>query len=188
MVRVGALEFGDFLLSSGKESPYYVDLSLIFNHPSVLKVVIELFESEIRDRIGFDDFQRVAGVLKKGIPFASILSFRLGKPLVMLDKADGSAAFGAVEPDEKILLVDDMINVGLTLERCVKWIREKAGAEVQHAVVILDRLEGGGKRLGRVGVEVHSLATIREIIDTLLEFGSINEEEYEVIKGEIVRE
>lgn len=187
LVRVGALDFGDFLLSSGKESPYYVDLSLLFNHPSNLTEVIKLIERQVEAKVGKENFQRVAGVLKKGIPIASILSFRLKKPLVMLEKEDGSASFGTIEPDEEILLVDDMINTGLTMEKCIKWIRESAGAKIQSAFVVLDRLEGGSRRLREGGVKVHSLATIREIIDTLSEFGAITSEEYEIIKEESIQ-
>ncbi|MEM4496136.1 MAG: hypothetical protein QXM06_02410 [Archaeoglobaceae archaeon] len=51
MIEVGALKFGDFILSSGKKSNVYVDVKLASTYPDILDAITEEIIKKIGCRI-----------------------------------------------------------------------------------------------------------------------------------------
>ena len=65
----------------------------------------------------------------------------------------------AMQPGEKILLVDDLLATGGTAEAGIKLI-ERLGAKVVGCAFVVDLPDlGGRKRLEAMGMEVHALCT-----------------------------
>ena len=65
----------------------------------------------------------------------------------------------ALQPGEKVLLVDDLLATGGTAEAGIKLI-ERLGAQVVGCAFVIDLPElGGRKRLEKLGMEVHALCT-----------------------------
>jgi adenine phosphoribosyltransferase len=63
----------------------------------------------------------------------------------------------AVQPNEKVILVDDLIATGGTAEAAVRLLK-KIGAEVVAAVFVIDLPDlGGAKKIQALGVPVRSL-------------------------------
>ncbi|KQZ95534.1 adenine phosphoribosyltransferase [Rhizobium sp. Root564] len=63
----------------------------------------------------------------------------------------------AVQPGEKVILVDDLIATGGTAEGAVKLLRQM-GAEIVSACFVIDLPDlGGRKKLEELGVEVRTL-------------------------------
>ncbi|KQO82192.1 adenine phosphoribosyltransferase [Rhizobium sp. Leaf262] len=63
----------------------------------------------------------------------------------------------AVQPGEKVILVDDLIATGGTAEGAVKLLRQM-GADIVSACFVIDLPElGGRKKLEDLGVEVRTL-------------------------------
>ena len=63
----------------------------------------------------------------------------------------------ALQPGEKVLLVDDLLATGGTAEAGIKLI-ERMGAEVVGCAFIIDLPDiGGRKRLEALGMDVHAL-------------------------------
>ncbi|MFK3777015.1 adenine phosphoribosyltransferase [Agrobacterium sp. NPDC089420] len=63
----------------------------------------------------------------------------------------------AVQPGEKVILVDDLIATGGTAEGAVKLLRQM-GAEIVSACFVIDLPDlGGRKKLEDLGVEVRTL-------------------------------
>lgn len=63
----------------------------------------------------------------------------------------------AIEPGEKILVVDDLLATGGTAEAGIKLL-ERLGAEITGVAVVIDLPElGGRRRIEGLGVEVHAL-------------------------------
>ncbi|WP_425901788.1 adenine phosphoribosyltransferase [Agrobacterium radiobacter] len=63
----------------------------------------------------------------------------------------------AVQPGEKVILVDDLIATGRTAEGAVKLLRQM-GAEIVSACFVIDLPDlGGRKKLEDLGVEVRTL-------------------------------
>lgn len=184
IIKTGALKFGVFELSSGAISPYYLDLRLIPGEPSAFISAVNMLEERIGE-IGRRQFERIGGVPTAGVPYAAALSYKMRKPFIYVRKEAKSHGTqkmveGLLLPGDRVVLVDDLVTTGQSLIEAARAIRLEGGL-VEHAVVLIDRLEEGVKRLKENGIQLHALATIRHIIDILRELDAIEEDEYESI-------
>ncbi|HFC49558.1 MAG TPA: orotate phosphoribosyltransferase, partial [Thermofilum sp.] len=70
---------------------------------------------------------------------------------------------GDFKPGAKVLVVDDVATTGGSILRAVNALRS-AGLVVEHALVVVDRLEGAEEALSRVGVRLFSLVTLKDLV------------------------
>eukprot|EP00166_Cyanidium_caldarium_P004186 ctg_433.g258 len=87
---VGAVKFGRFTLKSGIESPLYVDLRVTVSHPPVLEAVARRLSAVLE--AAQCEYDVLCGVPYTALPFATVMSVRSGKPMVMRRKE--SKAYG----------------------------------------------------------------------------------------------
>lgn len=187
--KIGALQFGTFKLTSGKISPYYIDLRIVPSFPDAFQKVCSFYTSFIEEKIGLEKFNRVAGIPVAGIPFASLIAYNLKKPFLYVRKGvrlhgRQRRIEGILAPGDRVLLVDDLVTTGLSLRRAAKAITAEGGL-VTDVVVLLDRQEGGGEKLERSGIKLHALLKIDEVARMLYEIGAINEEQLETILKQV---
>jgi orotate phosphoribosyltransferase len=190
--RIGALKFGAFRLTSGKMSPYYIDLRIVPSFPDAFREICRFYADFIRDKVGTKNYERVAGIPVAGIPFAALIAYNLKKPFLYIRKGvrrhgRERRIEGVIAPGNRILLVDDLITTGLSLQNAAKAIVGEGGV-VTDAVVLLDRQEGGKERLAKKGIKVHTLLNITEIANMLRELGTIDEEQLRTILRQIKTE
>jgi len=190
--KIGALQFGVFKLTSGKISPYYIDLRIVPSFPDAFQKICNFYVGFIKKEVGAKNFERIAGIPVAGIPFASIIAYNLQKPFLYVRKGvrlhgRQRRVEGVLAPGDRVLLVDDLITTGLSLRRAAKAIMAEGGV-VSDAVVLLDREEGGRRRLEKNGIKLHSLLNIGEIANKLCEIGAIDEEQLKTILRQIKKE
>jgi len=179
LVKIGALKFGTFKLTSGRTSPYYIDLRIVPSFPDAFQRICELYLNVIKGDLKVNEFQRIAGIPTAGIPFASVIAYRLGKPFLYVRthvrlRGRERRIEGMVMPGDRVLLVDDLITTGRSLRRSAAAVRAEGGV-VTDAVVLLDREEGGRERLAKEDVTLHYLLRVSEAADRLYEMGVITE-------------
>jgi orotate phosphoribosyltransferase len=189
--KIGALQFGTFKLTSGKISPYYIDLRIVPSFPDAFQKICNLYTNFVKEKIGMENFDRVAGIPVAGIPFASLIAYNLKKPFLYIRKdvrlhGRQRRVEGILAPGERVLLVDDLVTTGLSLRRAAKAITAEGGI-VNDAVVLLDREEGGEEKLKKSGIRLHALLNISEVANMLYETGAINEEQLKTILRQIKR-
>ena len=187
--KIGALKFGAFKLTSGKISPYYIDLRIIPSVPDAFREICNLQSDFISQEIGLDNFDRIAGIPIAGIPFASLVAYNLKKPFLYIRKGvrfhgRQRRIEGILTPGDRVLLIDDLITTGLSLVEAAKAI-EAEGGVAANAVVFLDRQEEGRKNLEKNGIKLHALLRISEIADRLYEIGAIDEVQLNTILKQI---
>jgi len=187
--RIGALKFGAFKLTSGKMSPYYIDLRIVPSFPDAFQKILESYVGFIKNEVGLDNIDRVAGIPVAGIPFASLIAYSLKKPFLYIRKGmrhhgRERKIEGIIAPGNRILLIDDLITTGLSLQKAAKTITTEGGV-VTDAVVLLDRQEGGKETLAKNGIRLHALLNISETAKTLHELGTIDEEQLKTILKQI---
>ena len=194
LLRENVLRFGDFLLKSGRRSPYFFDLGALSSGPAL-------------DRLGAAYAARVStmsplpdllfGPAYKGIPIAVATSVALARDHdVHIDVAfdrkeakehgEGGRIVGGPVSGRRALIVDDVVTDGeAKIHAC--QLLEEAGARVTGVLVALDRRERvDGEDTGiqslarRLGIPVLSIVTLDDVVRYLGEHGE-NAEALETI-------
>ncbi len=192
LFKIDAVKFGVFKLSSGKASPYYVDLRVIPSFPDAFHEICEFYADYITAQIGQKSFDRIAAIPVAGIIFASQIAYNLKKPFLFVRKGvrmhgRERRVEGVLTSGDKVLLIDDLMTTGLTLKKAANAVRAEGGV-VTDAVVFLDREEGGNQQLEKAGINLHSLLKVSEIADTLYELGAIDEENLRTILKQVKKQ
>jgi len=183
--RIGAIKFGTFKLTSGRISPYYIDLRIVPSFPEAFQRVCNLYVKLIKQELGAENFDRVAGIPTAGMPFSSVIAYYLNKPFLyirprMKEHGRERRIEGIIMPGNRVLLVDDLVTTGLSLRKSAKAIRAEGGV-VSDAVIMLDREEGGKERLMKDNIKLHYLLTASEAATKLYELGAIEEDQLKTI-------
>jgi len=189
LVRIGALKFGSFTLSSGKLSPYYIDLRVVPSFPDVFKKVAQLYVEIAKNDITLEKIHRVAGIPTAGLPFASVFAYSISKPLLYVRKevklhGRERKIEGILQPGDNVLLLDDLITTGGSLINAAEAVRAEGGV-VENALVLIDREESGRKNLRQSGITLYYLATISELSKMLYDMGTISEEQLKAIMKQV---
>jgi orotate phosphoribosyltransferase len=192
LFKIDAVKFGVFKLSSGKASPYYIDLRVIPSFPDAFREICDFYAQFITDQLGLKNFNRIAGVPVAGIIFASQIAYNLRKPFLYVRKdikfhGRERRVEGILVSGEQVLLIDDLVTTGLTLKDAADVVRAEGGI-VTGAVAFLDREEGGRQLLEKNGITLFPLLRISEIANTLFEIGAIDEENLKTIKKQVKKQ
>lgn len=187
--KIDALKFGIFKLTSGKSSPYYVDLRIVPSFPDAFREICDFYGEYIITRVGLKNFDRIAGVPLAGIPFASQIAYNLKKPFLYVRKGirrhgRQRRVEGILVSGDRVLLVDDLVTTGLNLKKAAEAIRAEGGV-VNEVLALLDREEGGKEKLEKSGINVHTLLKISEVANTLYEIGAIDDASLKTILQQI---
>ena len=187
--KIDAIKFGLFKLTSGKTSPYYIDLRIIPSFPDAYQDICKYYTETITSQIGQKNFDRVAGIPIAGIPFASQIAYNLKKPFLYIRKGirlhgRERRVEGILVSGDKVLLIDDLVTTGITLIKAADAVRAEGGV-VTDAVAFLDREEGGTAKLEAHGIKLHPVLRISEITNTLYDIGAVDDESLKTIKKQI---
>ena len=173
LAELGALQFGDFTLASGKRSSMYVDLRLLVSQPSLMQAAARAYASKL-DLLPCD---RIAGIPYAALPIGMAVSLASGVPLIYNRKESKSHGLGKDieglwQPGERVVIIEDVITTGGSIVSSVELFRA-AGLVVEDAVVLLDRQQGGVENLRKVGIRVHSVLELSDVLDLLAATGHI---------------
>lgn len=168
LVATRAFRYGDFVLSSGRKSTYYVDGKQVTLDGRGLWLVSRLVLQRCREldaaavgglTLGADPIAAGAAALSGAEP-PSITAFIVRKQ----EKEHGTARRiegPQLRPGMRVILVDDALTTGGSFLQARDPVME-TGANIVEAVVIIDREEGGRENLEAAGIPVHALFTRSE--------------------------
>jgi uridine monophosphate synthetase len=188
----GCLNFGSFKIKSGAISPYYIDLARLLASPKELCNIVEITTSEIKKTMTSDRIDKLASIELKGALILPSVACKVGLPCIVVRKqektygATGRIVGAEVSEGEKILFFDDVISEGLSKLEGIKPL-EELGARIRNVLVVVDREQGGKKNLEKLGYEVHALAKVSDIVNSLLEAESISKEQTDAVMNYIRR-
>lgn len=158
-----AVRFGDFTLSSGRKSNYYVDKYIFETDPECLRILGE----EIAKMIP-PGTQRLAGIELGSVPLAAVASIQSGLPYIIVrkekkgygtrKKVEGEFAAG-----DMVVVIEDVATTGAEAVRAVETLRE-LGAIIDTVIVVVDREEGAEENLREMGVSFVPMVKAKELL------------------------
>jgi orotate phosphoribosyltransferase len=138
--KYSALLEGHFVLSSGLHSDRYVQCALVLQHPSVAEQLC----AQLADQLRHLEVSVVAAPAIGGILVAHEVARGLGVRSVFTERQEGAMTLRrgfSLEPNEKVLVVEDVITTGLSTRETIQCI-EQSGGKVVGAGSLIDRSGG----------------------------------------------
>lgn len=169
LLKENALKKGEFILSSGKKSNYYLDGRIITLTPEGAYLAGSIILEKIKEAkidalggptLGADPIVGAVAVLShiQKIPL---------KTFIVRKSVKGHGAQRQIEgpqlnSGDRVILVDDVATTGKALIEA-KDALDKIGVIIDSAVVIVDRQEGAGQNLLNAGLKLESIFKIEEL-------------------------
>jgi len=143
------LKFGEFILKSGRKSPYFFNFGLFQTGASLSKLGDYYAQTIVDSNVEFD---MIFGPAYKGIPLVSVIAAKLYEkhgrdyPYAynrkeIKDHGEGGNIVGA-PLQGKVLIVDDLISAGTAIREAAGIVEEN-NAELAGIALSIDRQEKG---------------------------------------------
>ena len=135
------------------------DITTVMQDSDGFKLAIDSMEDTIKDL----DFDVIAGLESRGFMFGTPIAYNMGKPFVPIRKKgklpcetiseEYSLEYGtaeieihtdAIKKGQKVVIVDDLIATGGTVEAAIKLI-ERLGGEVVACVFLTELVDFKGR-------------------------------------------
>ncbi|RJR31639.1 orotate phosphoribosyltransferase [Candidatus Parcubacteria bacterium] len=172
--EIGAIKFGEFKLVTGIISPIYLTLRTIISYPDLMKAISEEIYNIAKDL----KFDLIVGVPYTALPLATVISAMHDVPMIirrkeMKDHGIQVPLEGVYKKGQTVLVIEDLITSGTSVFGTTEPI-EKEGLKVTDVIVVLNREQGGKKLIEQRGYKLHSIFTMSDMVNTLLEEGKID--------------
>lgn len=167
LYKIGAIQFGEFLLKSGQTSSVYMNLRKIISYPDIMRMVAESMWKEMQG----SQFDLVCGVPYTALPIATCLSLEHNLPMIMRRKekkeyGTRQSIEGEFQPGQTCLVIEDVITTGGSIIETSTEL-ENAGLIIKDVIALIDREQGGKENLSKK-YKAHTILGLSEILHTLL--------------------
>ena len=163
-----AYQEGDFTLSSGVKSSYYINCKQVTLRADGALIIGRLLFSLLPD-----DTQAVAGLTLGADPLVSavsVVSAYCNKPIPALiirkePKGHGTKAYiegPTLATGAKVVVLEDVVTTGRSAMLAVERL-QAAGYQVEQIIALVDRQQGGKELYQSRGFKFQSLFSIQEL-------------------------
>ena len=163
-----AYKEGDFVLSSGQQSSYYINCKPVTLHPEGALATGKLLLSMLSA-----DVEAVAGLTLGADPMVtavSVVSALGDRPipaLIVRKEAKGHGTMAYIEgptlsEGANVVVLEDVVTTGKSAMQAVERLRG-AGYKVDRILSLIDREQGGAEFYRSVGLEFEAVFTIEDL-------------------------
>ena len=155
-----------------KKGIIFRDITSLLEVPAAFKATIDLIVEKYKDK----GLTKVIGTESRGFIFGAPVALALGLPFIPVRKPGKlpreviaqsyQLEYGqdtlelhtdAISQGDNVLIIDDLLATGGTVEATVKLV-QRLGGEVKHAAFVINLPElGGEKRLRDLGIDCYTL-------------------------------
>jgi len=149
LFATGAVKTGKFILSSGKESDFYIDCRKVTLHPAGAKLIAKIILNKIKGL----KVDAIGGLTLGADPITSsvvALSDLPGFIVRKQEKAHGTKQKieGIIEPGLNVVIVEDVATTGASALQAIQAV-EEIGCKVVKVISVVDREEGAKEALAK---------------------------------------
>jgi orotate phosphoribosyltransferase len=164
--RASLLQGGEFRLTSGRSSSFFIDLKKTMLDPEGASLLADLLFERIRG----EDVDSIGGMETGAIPLVAALCLRSWpeKPIkgfFIRKEAKGHGTDqrvdGLLERASRIILFEDVTTTGGSALRAVDEAR-RYQCEIVKVITVVDRLEGAEENFRKAGIPFEALFTRRD--------------------------
>lgn len=168
LIKLHALQFGDFTLASGKKASFYLDCRKLTLHPlganqigaGMLSLLQDCMPNAIGGMaIGADPIT-AATITLAGQRNINLLGFIVRKEAKQ--HGTGRQVEGPVAAGMSAVIVEDVVTSGGSALKAVEAAKD-FGLQVTKILAVVDRLEGGRQAIEAAGIQLETLTTVRDL-------------------------
>ncbi|MDQ3278401.1 MAG: orotate phosphoribosyltransferase [Bacteroidota bacterium] len=173
-----------FTWASGWKSPIYCDNRKLLSLPFTRDFIKSELANVVFEK--FADADVIAGVATAGIPWGAMVADQLKLPFVYVrpkpkEHGLGNQVEGEVQPDQQVIVVEDLISTGKSSLQVVDVLR-KEGITVAGMVSIFNyQFDIAREAFQAAAVPYYSLTDFPSLLQLALRKGLIKENEQEIL-------
>jgi orotate phosphoribosyltransferase len=163
-----AYKVGDFTLSSGQKSSYYINGKLVTLDPIGAVAIARLMLAELPAEVaGVAGLTLGADPMVSAISVVSVYEDRPIPALIIRKEAKGHGTQAYIEgpefpPGSSIVVIEDVVTTGQSALKAVTRLQD-AGYAVDSILALVDREQGGAKTYADLGLKFKALFTIADL-------------------------
>ena len=174
-----------FTWASGWKSPIYCDNRKLLTYPSERKAITEALVSVISD--SFKDVDLIAGVATGAIAWGIMVAEALGKPFVYVrpkpkDHGTQSQVEGQIEPNQRIVVVEDLVSTGASSLSACDALRKAGGIVLGMVAIFSYNFPLSRREFEYKDVELHTLCQYDSLLEEAVAENYIDAQYVEVLK------
>lgn len=172
------LRFGEFILKSGRTSPYFFNAGLFYTGNALHRLGEFYAQTLIENKV---EFTHLFGPAYKGLPLATATAIALNKHhkdvtvtfnrKEVKDHGEGGQLIGSPLKG-KTIIIDDVITAGTAFRESQAFIKEQGGT-LTGVIIALNRCERGLTEqstlaeIAEEGIQVYSIINFFDLLDYL---------------------
>lgn len=185
MVDSDVLKFGEFVLKSGRKSPFFMNAGAYVTGTQLARLG-EYYARAIHEYYG-DDFDVLFGPAYKGIPLSVATSIAYaglyGKEIRYCsnrkeekDHGDAGILLGSrLRDGDRVVIIEDVTTSGKSIEETFPILKAQGDVQVIGLIVSLNRMEKGlhseksalEEIQEKYGIETNAIVTMQEVTEYL---------------------
>jgi len=168
-----------FTWASGIQSPIYCDNRMMIAHPEARATIVSEFMVHI-DHMKPDV---IAGTATAGIPWAAFVAYQMKLPMVYVrpkakEHGAGKQIEGYLEPNKKVVLVEDLISTGGSSIRAAEALKTEGKAIVQDVVAIVTyEMQRAKDAFAEAGINLTTLTDFSHLLKEANKQGTLTGEQ-----------
>ena len=168
LICTDAYKEGDFILSSGQQSTYYINGKLVTLHPQggqmVGRVMLDYIDNSV---VGVGGLTLGADPIVTAVSVVAAYEGRSITPLIVRKEAKGHGTQAYIEgpvlpAESNVVILEDVVTTGQSAMKAITRLRA-AGYAVNQVISLVDRQQGGAEYYIQENIDFKAVYTISEI-------------------------